>query len=820
MGRRLKLAGALLVVTALSAAPAQAQDYADTALNIIPSGQWGALPVPPEADQQAQMYDGLTPLFDQVTDADLTRYFKSERFGVAPDGPGTVEAVPRPGVTIVRDRFNVPHVNATTYDGGVWAAGWIAAEDRGLLLQQARFNGRVAAIDVPGLSAINLIAGLQSFTPSAQTEAELAKQTDVLRAAGPEGAAVLRDIDTFISGINAYLAAHSPSTPPWTRNDVYALNAVKGQFVGEGGGGEARRSQFLGGLQERLGESQGMSVFDDLRQFTNSDSVTTLDRRFRYGDIPKKAKGSVVLDSGSFEPVAAVAPSALDGARGAARELQDAQASNTLMIDAARSATGRPLMVGGPQIGYFYPGFTWEIDMHAPGLHWRGATSAPFPGYMLIGRGQDFANTLTSAGGDIIDQYAETLCDGSDTKYLYRGECRSMGTFNAGTLNGRPVSFRTTVHGPVIGYATVDGRKVAISRKRSSYGKDVLDQLFYRRMSTSQVDDPESFFDAAALTPQTFNSFYVDNQHIAMYTSGLLPLRGPHVDPGLPTVGTGKYEWRGFLADHKHPQGVDPADGTITNWNNGPAPGFGAADDDWGRNGSAHRVDLLDYNLQRLQRNGKWTLASVVAAMNAAATQDLRAIDTVPLLQRLLQGAPAPNQQAAQMLSQLVAWRNSGGSRLDRDLDGEIDHPGAAIIDAAWPKIANALMAPRLGPQLEELASLFSRFDQPPGGQYSGWHQYFDRDIRRLLGLPLSDPFSNRYCGAGDLNRCRQSMWAALAEAGTELTAAQGTSNPAAWRADATRERIRFVPGILPTTMRYTNRPSGIQQVISFDRHR
>ena len=95
-------------------------------------------------------------------------------------------------------------------------------------------------------------------------------------------------------------------------------------------------------------------------------------------------------------------------------------------------------MVGGPQIGYFYPGLAYEIDMHAPGLEWRGATSAPFPGYMLIGRGQDFATTLTSASGDIIDQYAETLCGGSDTKYLYKGECLPMENFNAGTLSGNP----------------------------------------------------------------------------------------------------------------------------------------------------------------------------------------------------------------------------------------------------------------------------------------------------------------------------------------------------------------------------------------------
>ena len=48
-----------------------------------------------------------------------------------------------------------------------------------------------------------------------------------------------------------------------------------------------------------------------------------------------------------------------------------------------------------------------------------------------------------------------------------------MGTFDAGTLDGDPVTFKTTVHGPVVGYATVKGKKVAISSKRSSYGKDV-----------------------------------------------------------------------------------------------------------------------------------------------------------------------------------------------------------------------------------------------------------------------------------------------------------------------------------------------------------
>src|SRR5213592_71073 len=98
------------------------KDYSQTALNIIPSGQFGTVPPPPGADTQALMYDGLTPLFDDVTGQDLTKYFKSEKYGISTAGPGTTETVPRAGVTIVRDKYHVPHVSATTHAGGVWAA--------------------------------------------------------------------------------------------------------------------------------------------------------------------------------------------------------------------------------------------------------------------------------------------------------------------------------------------------------------------------------------------------------------------------------------------------------------------------------------------------------------------------------------------------------------------------------------------------------------------------------------------------------------------------------------------------------------------------
>ena len=818
MQRGLRLFAAAIALVLVPAAGASAADYASTARNIIPSGQWGAIPPPDNASSQAEMYDSLTPLFQNVSEADLATKFKSEALGsLGTDGPAISTENPKPGVEIVRDQFNVPHVNAATYEDGIWAAGWIAAQDRGALLAQARYNARVAAIDVPNVTALSLITQLKAFQPSEETENEIARQTQVLQDAGPEGVALLNDIDTFVEGINAYLAQNSPTTAPWTRNDIYALNALKGQFLGQGGGDEAGNTMFYAGLREQLGKGKGKSVFNDVRQFKNPGMHFAVDGKAKYGKIPKKPKGNVIIDPDSYDPVEAVpeddSPARLDEPRATQ------QASNVLMVDGERSQTGNPLMVGGPQIGYFYPGFTYEIDMNAPGLQWRGATSVPFPGYLLIGRGEDFANTLTSASADIIDQYAEKLCGKSDTKYEYKGKCREMETVNAGSIDGQQVTFQRTVHGPVTGYASVRGKRVAISSKRSSYGKDTLDQLFFRRLSNGQVNSAESFMDAARLTPQTFNSFYMDNQDIAMYTSGLLPKRPKKVDPGLLTDGTGKYEWKGTEGDEAHPQGINPEDGTIVNWNETGAKGFMAADDQFGRNGSAMRVDMLTSGMDRTAVDGKWDLVGLTAAMNAAATQDVRAVDTIPLLQQLLDGSRPPSATAQGMLDQMVAWREAGGSRLDQDLDGLIDAPGAASMDVAWPKIADAFMKPVLKKQatLDELSSLFSRFDLPPGGQYSGWYQYFDRDVRELLGKKVERPFRNAYCGGGKLAKCQKDVWAAIDKAGRSLTQSQGTADPSAWHSNATRERIEFAPGVLSTTMRYTNRPSGIQQVISFD---
>ncbi len=261
MGRKLGLLVAMFVLGL--PASALAQDTASTALNILPSGQSEDASAP-GATRQAQMYNALTPLRDNITDAQLPNYFKSE----ALDPGNTIvrtETIPsRPGVEIRRDALDVPHIYGQTDDDVTFGAGYAIAEDRNLLLNQARFDSLTAAIDAPGPSAIDLVSNLYQFAPSKQTERIVSRQSRVLRKAGPKGVQLLHDIDTYLAGINAWYSANQPSVPRFTRNDIYALNALKGQFLGQGGGSEIDNAQFLDGLQGKFGSSQGLDVFEDL----------------------------------------------------------------------------------------------------------------------------------------------------------------------------------------------------------------------------------------------------------------------------------------------------------------------------------------------------------------------------------------------------------------------------------------------------------------------------------------------------------------------------------------------------------------------------
>jgi len=806
-------AGALILLglagLATAASPPSRKDYAAVALNILPPGQNGSLVFNRNTTDQAQLYECLTPLFDRVRAEDLRRCFKDASLGL--DGKPARVQRPRAGVVIERDRWGVPHITGKTAADVGFGAGWVTVEDRGLLLELIRGPARAAALDIPGISPVELALSGKALVPSAQGEALLAQQVQLLAKSGARGKRMLVAIQAYVAGLNAgFKKANIPITP-YTAKDVVAVGALLAARFGANGGSETRRALFLDALRRRLGETKGKAVFDDLRAADDAEAPTIDPGRFASRLPPPASPGSVVLDDGSFASVAL---------SGAVSSIDNRPASNALLLGAKRSKTGRPVLVGGPQVGYFFPQFFMEVDLYGGGYDVRGAFLPGLP-LVLIGRGPDFAWSVTSSQGDNIDTFAETLCGGDDRRYLYRGTCREMDVLDAGTLRsaGQPdqrLRLLVTAHGVVQGYATVGGRRVALAQQRSTRGREVLSARGLFALNTGEVTSAASFTRAVAQVEAMFNFFYADDRDIAHVTAGRLPIRALGTDSALPTVGTGEYDWQGFLTAKAHPQSVNPASGAILDWNSRPARGWGAADDNWSY-GSVQRKDLLTAALG----TGKRSVAEVVAASNKAATQDLRVMEVWPAIAAVLATGPAPSPRERTAADVVTAWRAAGGSRLDRDLDGKIDHAGAAIMDAAWPLIARAVMRPVLGDLVERLAQLHIVSDDAnsQGSAYlSGWYGYVDKDLRALLGRQVASPYSQRYCGGGDLDACRAALWTVIAEASTALAAKQGP-DPVAWRADARAERIDFTTGLLRDTMAWTNRPT-FQQVMSFKGHR
>jgi acyl-homoserine lactone acylase PvdQ len=673
------------------------------------------------------------------------------------------------------------------------------------LLQLIRRPARVAALDVPGLDPLALALSGKSFVPSVEAEAFLANQIDAVRSQRSVGPKILALVNAYAAGINAYYRSKGIPATPFTANDVVASAALIAARFGTNGGQEAQNAMFLDALEERFGAADARRVFADLREANDVEAPVSVPGSFPQ-EVPSASPlGSVVLDDGSFTGAAPAAPSF---------------GSNALLIGAKRSETRHPLFVAGPQVGYFFPEFFAEMELAGAGFAVRGAV---FPGVplVLIGRGPDFAWSATSSQADNLDLFVETLCD-DDVHYLYRGQCEPMRRFFAGTLKaqGQPdqeISYYETAHGPVVGYATVGGKRVGISVQRSTRGRELLSTRAFYDLNTGRVESAKDFLSTMNGVEFSFNWFYADDRDIALFSSGRLPLRAAGTDPALPTIGTGDYDWRGFVPFAGHAQGINPSSGAILNWNNRPAANVGAADSNFSY-GSVHRNDLLR---AAVAGRKKHSLATLTSAMNKAATQDLRAVRVWPVIRAVLQTGPAPSARAEAAAGLVDNWRLSGSSRLDRELDGKVDDPGAAVLEAAWPRVADAVMRPVLGPLVDRLAALHARSDDanPGGSAYiSGWYGYVDKDLRTLLGREVRAPYSRRYCGAGVLSSCRESLWSALDAAAAELERTQGPA-PSSWRADATAERIRFTSGVLADTMRWTNRPT-FQQLMSFRSHR
>ncbi len=804
--------------------------------------------------------------------ADIGKYFRDASFGV-PVGQEERTYSPRAGVIVVRDKgFGVPHVYGTTRSDTLFGAGYVGAEDRLFFMDVLRHAGRGQLSGFAG--GANKAMDADVWESSPYTEADLQQQVDQLDDLyGPEGAALQKDVADYVAGINAYIAEArlNPLKLPaeyallgktlddWKATDVVATAALVGGIFGKGGGSEVESSQVLTAARQKFGIIDGTQVWNDFRRQNDPEAPTTVKgTTFSYQPNRNDNQAALAMpDAGSVVDSSSAPPAPTDSAL--AKSIISPVGllhgnSNALLVARQNSTSGRPLAVIGPQVGYFMPQILIEQDLHGPDIDANGAAFAGVSPYVLLGRGRDYAWSATSAGQDIIDTFAEQLCepDGStptvqSTHYLYKGTCRPMEILQrTNVITPNPadpsppetyqLTAQRTVHGIVHKRGTVNGKPVAFARLRSTYFHEVDSARGFSDLNQpSKVAKVEDFQRAVAKIGFTFNWFYVDDRDIGYYNSGDNPVRAPGVSFAVPNWGTGAFDWQGFNPTNhtasltpaaEHPQVINQP--VLTSWNNKQAPGFGAADGNWSY-GPVYRSQMLDRQIDNsLFLGRKTTLQRLITSMEEAGTTDLRGQEAVLWMLNVI-GEPS-DPALADAVNTLKFWIFTGSHRRDKDKDGHYDDERAVqIMDAWWPRAVRAMFEPKLGADLFDRITGIVGLDNEPnnhgahlGSAYQdGWYGYVNKDLRRLLGEPQQGPLSRIYCGNGSLAACRtaltSSLTAALAVPKTTLYQDAGCTDGDQPCFDETR--FRAIGGVTVPPIPWINRPT-YQQAVEVQGHR
>lgn len=874
-----------------------------TLVEILANQTLGVLPR--HAGDQLGPYADLVYGYAGLREDQISSFFKDASFGV-PLAQVARRYSPRSDVTIVRDRSTgVPHITGTTRGGTMYGAGYAGAEDRLFTMDLMRRVGRGRLTPYAGGAPGNRALEQSVWRNSPYTEADLQAQVDALRQRGPRGEQLYADVREYIDGINAYIRTcmnnrncpgeyvltghldaitNAGGPEPFQMTDLISIAGVVGGLFGGGGGHEMESALVRIAARARYGTVEGDRVWTAFRGQNHPETVLTLHdgQRFPYGQADPDAPGVVLPDAGSVraEPVTAnptgsAARAGTPAAESNSSKLAAALSgltigaanrgmSNAAVISAAHSATGHPVAVFGPQTGYFSPQLLMVQELQGPGISARGAAFAGLNLYVLLGRGRDYAWSATSANQDITDTYAVPLCttDGSaptlaSEHYLHRGQCLPMekishvNSWKPSLADSTPAGSYTMIArrtrlGLVAHRGMVAGRPHAFTELRSTYQREADSAIGFQAFNDpAAMGSATDFITAAGDIGYAFNWFYVNSAESAYVNSGLNPVRPAGADPNLPTKAEPAYEWTGYQSAQAHPHSVNQD--YYVSWNNKQAADFSAADGNFSF-GPVHRADLLDEPIRAALAAGqKFDRASLTSLVEKAGLTDLRGVEVLDELIRVLESQPITDTGLASVVAGLRAWRADGALRVETARGSKTYRHADAIrvFDAWWPLLVKAQFRAPLGADLYQSLVNAMQINESPSGQQQGdasdgppsasagqahkgssfqygWWGYVDQDLRAVLGDPVSGGFGRPYCGDGNLAACRTLLLDALRTAAAQPAAQvyPGDDFCAAgdqWCADAIVQSP--LGGLNHDLIAWQNRPT-YQQVVSFPARR
>ena len=339
---------------------------------------------------------------------------------------------------------------------------------------------------------------------------------------------------------------------------------------------------------------------------------------------------------------------------------EEPRGSNGFAIAPKLSASGHPLLLINPHTSFY---FRPEIHMASEqGLNAYGAVTW---GQFFIYQGfNERAGWMhTSGGGDVIDEYLETVVE-RDGKFFYKygKEERALRAVPItlpfkkpdGGMGSRSVTAYFSHHGPIV--RSENGKWVAI--KMMDEPIKALTQSYSRTKAKNYA----AFYQAMELrTNSSNNTVYADaDGNIAYFHGNFIPKRDTRFDWSKPVDGSNPAtEWQGLHDVKETITLFNPASGYISNTNNWPFSASGA--------NSPKRKDYPDYmwslpenargiHAERVLKDTKaLTLDSLIAA---AYDSYLTAFEPlVPQLVKDFDALPAGDARKAQLAEQVASLR-------------------------------------------------------------------------------------------------------------------------------------------------------------------
>lgn len=469
-------------------------------------------------------------------------------------------------IEVYRDRWGIAHLFAPSVEAAFWAEGWTEAEDRLSQMDSLRRSSKGQAAEVRGREAL---AGDRDRLRRGYTEAEF-------RALFEAGSDRFRStLTAFAAGVNAYLAQARPAEPmrPWAETDSVAIGVAMARRFGEAGDLELTVSRIYDTLAAKVGEKDARLIIGDLARDSDPSAPATLHDHLRAAPVPPREKG-LRRAPGMGDEAWALYRTELEEVF-AARERMGAPVyfgSNAWVAGPKKSATGNPLLYGGPMMGFGTPSLCNEIHLVAPGLDVAGMSFPGVPGVM-IGWNDRVAWTTTSGGADLVDVFTLELNPENPEEYRYQGGWRKFDAVEheVKVKGEEPVKLRVlrSVHGPLAGEPDrknlrAHALKMSFWMREQRTFEAVLDMNFSRTVGE---------FEAAAKKIVTSHNFFcaTSDGHIGFWFCGAHPVRKAGHDRRFPQEGGGAMDWEGILDPSKWPQSVDPPHAFYGNWNNKPA---------------------------------------------------------------------------------------------------------------------------------------------------------------------------------------------------------------------------------------------------------